>query len=245
MRKIAAVIFDLWDTLIQERPGGNEKVARLRIERIADILTKRGAVHSPEEIRLAYNRTGEFLELAWSKRRDMPVRDQVLFMLNCVDGKLSRRIGREGFGEVQKVYEESLLDNPPLLLPGAKEALGAVRSRGYKMGLISNTGRTPGRVLRVVMDRMDISECFNAMTFSDEILVRKPAEKAFRTTLDRLKILPKAAVHVGDDADKDVLGARKAGMRTIQVLANGEERSEVADFVVGSLAEVPDRLDAL
>lgn len=245
MRKITAVTFDLWDTLIKEYPGGNEKVTKLRVEKIVNILDGRGIVHSSEEVGGAYRKTGDFLELTWSKRRDMPVRDQVLFMLNCVDNKLSRKIDRDALAEVQKVYEESILDNPPMLLPGAKEALRAVSDKGYKLGLISNTGRTPGTILRVVMDRMGILEYFDETTFSNEILVRKPAEKAFRSTLDKLKVLPKAAVHVGDDAEKDIGGAKKVGMRAIQVLVPGEERSALADFLVDSLDEVPGKLDSL
>jgi FMN phosphatase YigB (HAD superfamily) len=80
MRKITAVTFDLWDTLIQEHPGGSDRLAKLRIEKICSLLSSRGIIHSKDEIGSAYKKTGDFLELTWSKRRDMPVHDQVLFM---------------------------------------------------------------------------------------------------------------------------------------------------------------------
>jgi hypothetical protein len=80
MRKISAVTFDLWDTLIQEHPGGSDRLAKLRIEKIGSLLSSRGIMHSKDEIGSAYKKTGDFLELTWSKRRDMPVHDQVLFM---------------------------------------------------------------------------------------------------------------------------------------------------------------------
>jgi putative hydrolase of the HAD superfamily len=132
-----------------------------------------------------------------------------------------------------------------MLLPGAKEALGTVRSKGYKIGLISNTGRTPGIVLRKVMENLGILEYFDTTTFSNETLVRKPAESAFRATLDKLKVAPKSAVHVGDDAEGDIAGAKRAGMRAIQIVAPGARKSNLADDYARTLDEIADKLERL
>jgi len=245
MNKIAAVTFDLWDTLIQEHPGGSQRVAKLRCERIGAFLNSRGIVHSREDIVQAYDKTGSFLEFTWSKRRDMPVRDHVLFMLNSIDNKLPGKLTKEDVGRVERIYVEGILDNPPMLLPGAKDALERVRGSGYRIGLISNTGRTPGAVLRVVMNNMGILEFFDTTTFSDEILVRKPSAGAFRVTLNKLKVMPKAAVHIGDDPEGDVAGAKKAGMKAIQVIANGDTVSSLADDHAESLAQAVERIGRL
>lgn len=245
MKRIAAVTFDLWDTLIQEYPGGSEKVAELRVSRISSILNSKGLVHSPGEIKTAYDKTGSFLQLTWSKRKDMSARDQLLFMLSGIDDKLAGKLGEENLAVVEKAYVESILDHPPRLLPGAKDALGEVRAKGYRIGLISNTGRTPGSVLRIVMEKMDILKMFDTTTFSNEILVRKPAGGAFKSTLDRLRVVPKAAVHVGDDALSDVGGAKKAGMHAIQVLADGAQKSPLADAHVRSLADIAASIERL
>ena len=245
MRRFAAVTFDLWDTLIQEHPGGAQKVARLRVERIGDILASKGLVHSEEEIRAAYEKTGYFLALTWGKTRDMPVRDHVLFMMTCVDDKLASKLGNSDLADIERVYVESILDHPPRLLPGARKALADVRARGYRLGLISNTGRTPGSVLRTIMRNMGILEFFDVTTFSNEALVRKPAEGAFRSTLDKLKVIPKAAVHIGDDVDSDVAGAKRAGMRAIQVSLRAEKKSPIADGYVTALEQVTERIEEL
>ncbi|OGS41769.1 MAG: hypothetical protein A3K67_02055 [Euryarchaeota archaeon RBG_16_62_10] len=245
MRKIGAVTFDLWDTLIQELPGGPDKVAKLRIDRMAKLLGSRGMPHSADDLEGAYERTGEFLRLTWSKRRDVPVRDQVLFMLSSMDAKLASRLGKDDLAEMEKVYVDGLLDNPPMLLPGAKEALRALKARAFKIGLISNTGRTPGSTLRVLMGRMGILEYFDATTFSNEILVRKPAPSAFRFTLEKLRVLPKASVHVGDNPEADVVGAKKAGMYAIQLLEDGSDMCSDADGHVRSLGDVVDMIERL
>ena len=245
MRRIAAVTFDLWDTLIQEYPGGSDKVAGLRIHRIGSLLESRGVVHTQKEIEFAYEDTGDFLQLAWSKKRDIPVHDQVLFMLSAIDDKLASKLSKQYLAEAERIYAESIFDNPPRVLPGAREALKALKEKSYRIGLISNTGRTPGSALRTVMEDMGVLEFFDATTFSNETLVRKPSEGAFRTTLDRLKVTPKAAVHVGDDAESDIIGAKKAGMHALHVVAPGQLASDSADGNVRSLSQVLESVERL
>jgi putative hydrolase of the HAD superfamily len=245
MRKIIAVTFDLWDTLIREVPGGSQRVARIRVERIADFLERIGRPQDLEEVEDAYRKVGTFLEMTWDKSRDMPVRDHVLFMLNCMECRLPGKMTDEQISEVERIYAESMLDCPPALLPGASEVLEAVNEKGYRMGLISNTGKTPGITLRKMMTSMGIARPFETMTFSNEILVRKPAETAFRVTLGELKTVPKAAVHIGDDPEKDIEGAKAAGMHAIQVTKYSRGISSAADCHTESLDGVLEALERL
>lgn len=245
MRKISAVTFDLWDTLVQEHPGGAQRVAKSRVDKITHILRQNGMVHTEKEVRDAYDKSGIFLELTWSKRRDLTVKDQVLFLLNCVDGKLVSRLKGQALDAIEKTYSEGILDNPPMLLPGAKEALRSVNSKGYRMGLISNTGRTPGSVLRLVMQDMGILHHFDVTSFSNELLVRKPAETIFRKTLDGLRVPPKAAVHIGDNPDQDIEGAKNVGMHAIQFVTDGKRISKVADDHVASLERILEHIEKL
>jgi len=245
MKRISAVTFDLWDTLIQEYPGNSDKVSAIRIDRIWRVLNDRGMIHSRSEVEKAYNRTFDFLQLTWNKSRDVPVKDHILFMLTSIDSKLAGRLAKEDIALIERVYSEGILEHPPRLLPGAKDALKAVRGKEYRMGLISNTGRTPGSMLRVVMGKLGILEYFDTTTFSDEILVRKPNELAFNLTLGKLKAIPKAAVHVGDDSEKDVLGAKRAGMRAVHYAPGDEDASRFADARVTSLDQVLDKIEKL
>ncbi|MCU0852726.1 MAG: HAD family hydrolase [Thermoplasmata archaeon] len=231
MKRFAAVTFDLWDTLIQEYPGGAQKVAKLRVRMIGDILASRGLAHSGEEIKAAYDKTGDFLALTWGKARDMPVRDQVLFMATCIDDKLGSKLSGADLAEIERAYVESTLAD--------------VKSSGYKLGLISNTGRTPGSVLRTILRDMGILEFFDVTTFSNEILVRKPAEGAFRTTLEKLKVVPRAAVHVGDDVRSDVAGAKQAGMKAVQVALRSEKRCPDADGYTTAMDTLVETIEGL
>ena len=245
MRKITAVTFDLWDTLIQELPGGTDLVSRTRIDKIARALENAGRPHYIEEIEEAYRKTGTFLELTWAKARDMPVRDHVLFMLSCVECRLPSKLTADQFEDILQIYSDSILEHPPVLLPKARETLQTVHEEGYRIGLISNTGKTPGTTLRKLMDGWKILEYFEATTFSNEIMVRKPAEAAFRVTLEQLKALPKATVHIGDNGEHDIAAAKRLGMHAIHVIGRETQPSKVADGFVRSLDEVVGIIDSL
>ena len=214
--------------MIQEYPGGSDKVSIIRIDRIWRVLDDRGMIHSRGEVEKAYDKTFDFLQLTWGKSRDVPVRDHVLFMLTSIDSKLAGRLTKEDIALIEKIYSEGILEHPPRLLPGAKDALKDVRCMDYRMGLISNTGRTPGSMLRVVMDKLGILGFFDAMTFSDEVRVRKPNELAFNLTLEKLRVVPKAAVHIGDDSNMDVLGAKRVGMRAVHYAPDGGDAAKGA-----------------
>jgi len=245
MRQISTVTFDLWHTLVKELPGSTNKVSRLRIDRIADLLESAGMPQDIREIEDAYRKTGTFLELTWTRARDIPARDHVLFMLNCIECRLPGRLGPENVKRVERIYAEALLEHPPALIDGAKEVLEDLRREGYRLGLISNTGKTPGSTLRILLDRLGVFQHFQVTTFSDEVTFRKPSEITFGLTLNQLRTPPKAAVHIGDDPDKDVNGARACGMRAIQVAWPEVPRSDQADRYASRLEDIPEAVSDL
>ena len=245
MKRIDAVTFDLWDTLVQEVPGGSSMVARARMERIADILETFGRLYTPEEIESAYVETGGFLYRVWNESKDVSVRDQVIFMLGRIEQRLPSRLGAEAIAEIEEAYSVSMLDHRPVLLPGAKEALRDVQDRGMRMGLISNTGRTPGAVLRTIMEDLGILQCFSVTTFSNEILARKPAPAIFGASLEGLRAQAGSALHIGDDPRSDIDGAKDFGLKAIQIRSERFEDNERADACVDSLDEVIVAIDSL
>ncbi|HEV3350757.1 MAG TPA: HAD family hydrolase, partial [Methylomirabilota bacterium] len=117
---------------------------------------------------------------------------------------------------------------------------------GIVLAVISNTMRTPGEILRQVLDKSGLLSLFRVLTFSDECGVRKPAPEMFLRTLGELGVPPAAAVHVGDDPILDVEGARDAGMRVIQVTADGRATAPVKpDAVIRHLGQLPAALHRL
>jgi HAD superfamily hydrolase (TIGR01509 family) len=99
--------------------------------------------------------------------------------------------------------------------PGARGALAALRSRGYRLGLVSNLAHeTSGAAVGVLRD-LGLDRFFGSRQFSSDLPWSKPRPEPFRRCLEELGVEPARAVHVGDRSI-DRLGARRAGMRAIQ-----------------------------
>src|SRR5260370_536637 len=118
-------------------------------------------------------------------------------------------------------YASPALVAPPALDQGARAALEALAANGTLLAVISNTMRTPGAVVRQILDQAGLLPLFRVLTFSDECGIRKPARAIFLRTLEELGVAAEHAAHVGDDAILDVEGARDAGMAAVQGTAHG------------------------
>ena len=129
----------------------------------------------------------------------------------------------------------------PVLIAGVEDSLRSVREAGYRVGLISNTGRTWGRFLRKVQAGLGIDSYFDVRVFSDEVRVRKPDPQIFEAALDGLGLDPSEVVHIGDDVDADVAGANDVGMGAVWFNIGfwPDARTERAD------AEIHDARDVL
>ena len=197
----------------------------------------------------AYDKSSNYLGRLWAKNRDVPVADHVRAILGGVDSKLPGRVPPDVLAALVEAYARPILLVPPAVDDGARGALEQLRARGLKLAVLSNTMRTPGTALRKLLDRYGLLASFAHATFSDEVGVRKPDGEIFALTLRALGVEPAAAVHVGDDAVLDVLGARTAGLRTIQVTsaspkAPGAQRPDAAIRTLSALPDAIAQLDA-
>ena len=99
---------------------------------------------------------------------------------------------------------------------------------GLRIGLISNTGMTPGTTFRTYLANNGLLEFFDTLTFSDEVKMSKPAKEIFMMTLRSLNSTPGKTVHVGDSILNDVAGARKCGLKTVWI-TGFSEREDPSD----------------
>jgi len=146
------------------------------------------------------------------------------------------------------VYDQSFCAYPTPLHPDALSILSRVKREGFKIGLISNTGMTPGRTVRSYMDKVGILQFFNVLVFSDEVHIAKPAKEIFDLALNQMGASPAQAVHVGDDRVKDVAAAKIAGLKAIWVPRFVQDQLPTyfpPDASVEDLADVVDAIIAL
>ena len=195
----------------------------------------------------AYEESAGFLGRLWAQNKDVPVTEHVRAILAAVDAQLPAHLPDEAMPAFVDAYTRPALLVPPAVDEGARPALAQLRARGVTLALVSNTMRTPGVALRKVLAGYGVLEYFAHTTFSDEVGIRKPDPAIFALTLRALQVDAAAAVHVGDDPILDVLGARRAGLRVVQVTsaslkALGAQRP---DAVVPSLATLPEAIAGL
>ena len=235
-----ALTIDLWDTLVQEVPRKNPTLAKIRVTEMQSQLASFGFDYDEETIDRAYRKSGEYCDSVWAKNKDIPTDDHLAYMLDEIDTALVGRLKGNEYSEVKKNYAQALLRYPPVLMEGVMQTLEELSSRGYSLGLISNTGRTPGIVLRIVLEQLRIASFFDHMVFSDEVLVRKPEKRIFLDALRGLGASPAEALHIGNDPKDDYEGARLAGMSSV-LLDRGRKRQKSQD-VIHSMTELVDLL---
>lgn len=248
---LRAVTVDFWGTLIHEPPRADDRYRERRLTDFQAILAEAGLRVSARALLRGYEASARELAWVWSENRDVPVERHVTSALEGAEAGLSARVAPEVLDALIEAYARPALLVPPRPDEGARGALSALAARGLRLAVISNTMRTPGFALRKILAGHGLLEPFVELTFSDEVGVRKPAAEIFRLTLERLGVGPEEAVHVGDDAVLDVLGAREAGLRVIQVTGrrrapgSREPGAPVPDLVIEGLGDLPRALAEL
>jgi HAD superfamily hydrolase (TIGR01549 family) len=104
--------------------------------------------------------------------------------------------------------------------PAAHRSLLARLASRFRLGVVSNFDYAP--TARWILEREGIGDLFDAVVISEEVGWRKPKPIIFEVALARLQILPVEALFVGDRADIDVLGAKRAGLAAAWLNRAGE-----------------------
>ncbi|MFQ6059844.1 MAG: HAD family hydrolase [Thermoplasmata archaeon] len=238
---IEAVTFDLWHTLIFEPDEAFiKRTNMIRMRGIWRTLNELGYDISYDELQVAFHDQDILLERIWSMDRDVGERTQLKMLFDCLGIKKGRR---ELYHAVKGPYREALLKNMPALSEGVSHTLETLKDMGYALGIISNSGRTSGRGMRMVMEKLGVLHYFDVITFSNEMRIRKPQSNIFTRTLGIIGVRPRNAAHVGDDVVNDVSAARKVGMKGILYDENGSGRmGRKVDAVISTFDELPEAL---
>lgn len=247
---IRAVTFDFWQTLADDSPDNLAAQRRLRLEALHSALVAAGLPVDAAAVEAGYECSQVLLESRfWNQHRDPGFPEQVALVLDCVAPGAAARVTGSRLDALLRGYADPVLRCPPHLCPGAAEAVRGLAARGIALGIVSNTGRTPGWALRRYLESHDLLRYFRAVSFSDEVGARKPEAEIFRRALAKLGPeagrAPADTAHVGDNPDADVEGARGVGMRAVHYTAGHRAAAARADLILADLATLPERLAGL
>lgn len=97
------------------------------------------------------------------------------------------------------------------------------------------------------INRLPIKPYFDFSFCAEEFGSSKPDPTLFRAALDHTGLQPEQCIHVGDNYDHDVIGARQAGFHAIWVNFDGKPSpdNETQTDEVRCLSELPGAIDAI
>ncbi len=103
--------------------------------------------------------------------------------------------------------------------PDAVPALRELRERGLRLIAVSNWDCS----LPAVLERCGLGELLDGAVSSAVAGARKPDPAIFEPALELARCTPEQALHVGDTAEEDIVGARAAGIRPLLIDRNGND----------------------
>jgi HAD superfamily phosphatase (TIGR01668 family) len=124
----------------------------------------------------------------------------------------------------------------------AIETLEVLKSRGYRLGIISNT--SDDQNVQGIVNQSGLRPYFEYILTSAALGIRKPDMRIFQAALDHFQVPPVAAAMVGDLLQTDVLGANQMGIYSIWITrrARVPEEGELGiqpQAVVTALNQIP------
>jgi FMN phosphatase YigB (HAD superfamily) len=136
------------------------------------------------------------------------------------------------------------------LIPGVAEALRRFKDLGYTLALVADARpKTPVNILR----QHDLYEYFDYLAISEIIGAEKPTPSIFRAALKALGI-PESdygrVAMVGNNLERDVVGANRLGLISIFFHWNDRRRSrpltaeEEPRYTVSSIQELVSLVDS-
>ena len=122
-----------------------------------------------------------------------------------------------------------------MLFPDAMHTLEALRSAGFKLGLITNGSvRMQSRKL----EHLALVPMFDTIVISAAEGVHKPDPEIFRRALERLDVDAAHACYVGNHPEADVAGAKAAGLKAVWRRDPFFERPPAADAVIETVGDL-------
>ena len=246
---ISAVTFDLWDTIIideSDEPKRVEKGLSSKYLTRRELVWKFLGEHEPisrELVDVAYAAADAAFRKVWYNHSfTWSVNERLEVILKG----LGRELPAAKMQELVRLHEEMEFEIQPDIAPGIAKAIKELHGK-YKLGVISDTIFSSGRVLRKLLQANDIEQYFDVFIFSDEVGCSKPDPRTFMAAAEGLGVDVKDIVHIGDRDTKDIKGPQNLGARGIYTTVVNDRGSSTtsADAICTDYANLVQIVDAL
>ena len=154
------------------------------------------------------------------------------------------KLPRNRWDDANRAWRAQYANHNPKLVAGARRVLARI-ARHHRMGLVTSGDRD--RVLRQLR-KFRLTRLFAARVCAGDTRQKKPHPAPLRLALRQMRLKPAVCIYVGD-SPHDLEMARRAGVRAIAVLGRFPTekslRAARPDLLLGSIAELPEALEAL
>ena len=219
---IKGVIFDLDNTLFDFMTM-KRRAVEAAVDSMIDAGLKVPKGKMIERVFKAYGREGI---------EDQQIFDKVL--QEGVDPKDYYKILAAGILGYRRAKEGSFA-----IYPHAKLMLTALIKTGLRLGMVSDAPRL-SVWLRVV--GLGLEPYFDCVVAFEDTGERKPKPAPFQLALEQLGSKPEETLMVGDWAERDVVGAKTLGMKTVFARYGDEfnTQNSHADYEISDIIELID-----
>ena len=132
-----------------------------------------------------------------------------------------------------KVYDQFRDGGNWILFPETRGVLDELKTRGLKLGVISNFDSRVYDVMR----SLDILAFFDSVTISSETGYAKPDPRIFAAAIEAVGLNASQILFVGDSLHDDVLAGSRAGVHSILIDRSGRH-ANAGVIKVGNLQEI-------
>jgi sugar-phosphatase len=149
-------------------------------------------------------------------------------------------------GKSLKQVENEVIDGVEILISekgkpmvGVKEILDFFYNREIKIGLSTNA---PYRLISVVLNKLGISDYFDAISSSEQELKGKPDPAVYLSTIKKLKVSPSRCIAF-EDSLSGIVAAKKANMKIVAIPPSLEftsKKFDISDLRLKALSDFKD-----
>ncbi|MDQ1909623.1 HAD family hydrolase [Paenibacillus sp. GD4] len=115
--------------------------------------------------------------------------------------------------------------------------------KDYTLCIASNARDSNAELMCQALERVHVRHLFRYAYTSSELGAAKPEPLFFSSLLAKIGLSPAECIMIGNDLQKDIAGARAAGIRTIWYCPPGSlvatDGRHLADVIVRSMKELP------
>jgi HAD superfamily hydrolase (TIGR01509 family) len=215
--QIKGVLFDLWETLINDTPERAMPRRVWRSERVRGILAEHGFEVEVEVVQSALDASTAALTRLHDTGTDLDSVGRAHLFIDQLEMVSEGRAPESAVPELEAAITAMPLDMAPRLAMHAVEALSAIKARGIATALVCNAGFTTAPHLRPMLEHYGLLPHLDELVFSDELQIAKPDPRIFKRALEAIRLSAGECAFIGDNPHTDIGGALGCGLFTVQI----------------------------